>query len=47
MPLNRYIDVGQIRSVSHQRILGLVGVLESEYWKSIQISLNLVLDFQV
>jgi mRNA interferase MazF len=44
---DRYIDVGQIRSVSHERILGLVGILESEYWKSIQKSLNIVLDFQI
>lgn len=43
---DRYIDVGQIRSVDHQRILGLVGVLESEYWKSIQKSLDIVLAFQ-
>jgi mRNA interferase MazF len=42
---DRYIDVGQIRSVDHQRILGLVGILEPEYWKSIQISLNIVLGF--
>ncbi len=44
---DRYIDAGQIRSVDHQRILGLVGVLEPEYWSLIQISLNIVLDFTV
>ena len=42
---DRYIDVGQIRSVDHQRILGLIGILESEYWQAIQKSLNIVLDF--
>jgi len=43
---DRYIDVGQIRSVDYQRILGLVGVLEPEYWKLIQTSLNIVLAFE-
>lgn len=32
---DRFIDVGQIRAVDHSRILGLVGVLESEYWELI------------
>jgi mRNA interferase MazF len=42
---DRYIDIGQIRSIDHQRVSGLLGILESDYWKSIQLALNLVLDF--
>lgn len=41
----RFIDVGQIRSVDHRRILGLVGVLEEEYWESIHTALNIVTGF--
>ncbi len=42
---DRFIDVGQIRAVDHSRILGLVGVLESEYWELIRTGLNIVLGF--
>lgn len=42
---DRYIDVGQIRAVDSSRILGLVGVLEDQYWESIQAALNVVLGF--
>ena len=42
---DRFLDVGQIRSVDTQRVLGLMGVLEVEYWSSIQQSLNFVLGF--
>jgi mRNA interferase MazF len=38
---DRYIDVGQIRSI------GLVGVLEEEYWESIRTALNIVLEFSL
>ncbi|KAB8330270.1 type II toxin-antitoxin system PemK/MazF family toxin [Scytonema tolypothrichoides VB-61278] len=44
---DRFIDVGQIRSVDHRRVLGLVGVLEEEYWEPIRIALNVVLGFVV
>ncbi|MBX9252782.1 type II toxin-antitoxin system PemK/MazF family toxin [Desmonostoc muscorum CCALA 125] len=44
---DRFIDVGQIRAVDHSRILGLVGVLESEYWELIRTALNVVLGFVV
>ncbi|MBW4605626.1 MAG: type II toxin-antitoxin system PemK/MazF family toxin [Calothrix sp. FI2-JRJ7] len=40
-----YIDVGQIRSIDNSRVLGLVGVLEEEYWESIRTALNIVLEF--
>lgn len=42
---DRYIDVGQIRAVDCQRILGLVGVLEDKYWKAIRVALDVVLGF--
>jgi mRNA interferase MazF len=42
---DRYLDVAQIRSVSYERILGKLGVLEDEYWEEIQTALNIVLDF--
>lgn len=42
---DRYIDVGQIRSIDNSRVLDLIGVLEEEYWESIRLALNVVLDF--
>jgi mRNA interferase MazF len=42
---DQYLDVAQIRSVSCERILGQLGILEDDYWKQIQIALNIVLDF--
>jgi mRNA interferase MazF len=42
---DRYIDVGQIRSIDNSRVMGLVGVLEDEYWETIRAALNTVLDF--
>lgn len=42
---DRYIDVGQIRSIDNSRVLSLVGVLEEEYWQSIRAALNIVLEF--
>ncbi|MBD2740642.1 type II toxin-antitoxin system PemK/MazF family toxin [Coleofasciculus sp. FACHB-1120] len=44
---DRFIDVGQIRAVDHRRVLGLVGVLEEEYWEQIRFSLNVVLGFAI
>jgi mRNA interferase MazF len=44
---DRFIDVGQIRAVDHSRVLGLVGMLEQEYWEIIQTALNVVLGFVV
>jgi mRNA interferase MazF len=44
---DRFIDIGQIRAVDHSRILGLMGVLESEYWELIRTALNIVLGFVV
>jgi mRNA interferase MazF len=43
---DRFLDVGQIRSVDGQRILGLVGRLEQSYWNRIQIALNIVCGFE-
>jgi mRNA interferase MazF len=42
---DRFLDVGQIRSVDSQRILGLVGQLEEIYWPQIQTALNIVCGF--
>jgi mRNA interferase MazF len=44
---DRYIDVGQIRAVDHRRVLGLVGVLEEDYWEPIRTALNVVLGFGI
>lgn len=44
---DRFIDVGQVRAVDHRRVLGLVGVLEEEYWEQIRFSLNVVLGFAI
>lgn len=38
---DRYIDVAQIRTVSCERILGKIGVLENEYWKQIRLALDI------
>ncbi len=43
---DRYIDVGQIRSVDNSRVLALVGVLEDEYWEAIRAALDIVLNFE-
>ncbi len=42
---DRFLDVAQIRSLDGQRILGRVGILEDDYWLSIQTALNIVLGF--
>jgi mRNA interferase MazF len=42
---DRFLDVGQIRAVSYQRLRNLAGVLETEYWQQIQQALNIVLGF--
>jgi mRNA interferase MazF len=42
---DRYVDVGQIRAIDHCRVLGLLGVLEEEYWELIRTALDVVLGF--
>jgi len=42
---DRFLDVGQIRAVSHQRLRNLAGTLEAEYWQQIQEAVNIVLGF--
>ncbi|MGK7940849.1 MAG: type II toxin-antitoxin system PemK/MazF family toxin [Crocosphaera sp.] len=44
---DRFLDVGQIRSVDGQRVLDLLGVMEENYWPSIQTALNIVLGFSI
>jgi mRNA interferase MazF len=44
---DRFIDVAQIRSVDYRRVLGLVGILEAEYWEEIRTALDVVLGFGV
>lgn len=41
----RFVDVGQIRAVSYQRLRDKVGVLEDIYWQQIQLALHIVLGF--
>lgn len=42
---DRFLDVGQIRAVSYQRLLMKAGTLETQYWQQIQQALNIVLGF--
>jgi mRNA interferase MazF len=42
-----FIDIGQIRAVDHSRILGLIGVLEDQYWSQIRTAVNIVLGFEM
>jgi len=42
---DRFLDIAQIRSVDAQRILGLIGVLEEDYWQPIRRALDIVLGF--
>lgn len=42
---DRFLDVGQIRAVDGQRVLGLVGVLENHYWQQIRTALEMVTGF--
>jgi mRNA interferase MazF len=42
---DRFLDIAQIRSIDEQRVLGLVGVLEDDYWPLIQDALLLVCGF--
>lgn len=42
---DRFLDVAQIRSVDARRILGIVGVLEQDYWQRIRKAVDIVLGF--
>ena len=42
---DRCLDVAQIRSIDGQRVLGLVGILEDNYWQEIQTALSIVCGF--
>jgi mRNA interferase MazF len=42
---DRFLDVAQIRSIDGQRVLGLVGILEDDYWQQIQSALSIVCGF--
>jgi mRNA interferase MazF len=42
---DRFLDVDQIRSIDGQRVLGLVGILEDNYWQQIQDALSIVSGF--
>jgi mRNA interferase MazF len=42
---DRFLDVAQIRSIDGQRVLGLVGILEANYWQQIQDALSIVCGF--
>jgi mRNA interferase MazF len=42
---DRFLDVAQIRSIDAQRVMGLVGILEDNYWQQIQDALLIVCGF--
>ncbi|MDF5714374.1 MAG: type II toxin-antitoxin system PemK/MazF family toxin [Rhizonema sp. NSF051] len=42
---DRFVDVGQIRAISYQRLRERVGLLENQYWQQIQQAMNIVLGF--
>ena len=42
---DRFLDVAQIRSIDGQRVLGLIGILEDDYWQQIQSALSIVCGF--
>jgi mRNA interferase MazF len=42
---DRFLDIAQIRSIDGQRVLGLVGILEDNYWQQIQTALLIVCGF--
>ncbi|WP_373544957.1 type II toxin-antitoxin system PemK/MazF family toxin [Chamaesiphon sp.] len=42
---DRFLDVAQIRSIAGQRVLGLIGILEDNYWQEIQTALSIVCGF--
>jgi mRNA interferase MazF len=42
---DRFLDVAQIRSIDGQRVLGLLGLLEENYWQQIQDALSIVCGF--
>lgn len=42
---DRFVDVGQIRAVSYQRLRARVGILEDQYWQQIKLAMNIVLGF--
>jgi mRNA interferase MazF len=44
---DRFLDVGQIRAVNNQRLLGQLGVLEEHYWQQVRAALDIVLGFTV
>jgi mRNA interferase MazF len=44
---DRFLDVAQIRSIDGQRVLGLVGILEDNYWQKIQDALSIVCGFDI
>ncbi len=39
---DRFLDIAQIRSIDGHRVLGLVGILEDNYWQQIQTALLMV-----
>ena len=44
---DRFLDIAQIRSIDGQRVLGLVGILEDNYWQQIQNALLIVCGFRL
>ena len=42
---DRFLDVGQLRAVDNQRVLGQLGILEKHYWQQLRTALDIVLGF--
>ena len=45
LDVDRYIDLGQMRAVAHQRVKSICGVLEETYWDAIEKAVLIELGF--
>ncbi len=43
--LPRYPDLGQVRAVAYERVLGIIGQLEDHYWQDVQEAFEIVMGF--
>jgi len=45
LDMDRYIDLGQMRAVAHQRVKSICGILEETYWDEIEKAVLIELGF--
>jgi mRNA interferase MazF len=45
LDIDRYLDLGQVRAVSYERVLGIVGQLEPHYWQQVRDAFEIVMGF--